>query len=170
MLACNSAPHYDQPHHEGHGHAPSKATFPGSSFGMFFLFPPPNGCFSAKRHFLRKRALFWKLAFSWDLVHNGVKQQDCGQTIRPHNGRNSPHKDAISRKRAQFQEAYFLAVPVPFEVDESGHFLSKRHSFHENGRICFRSEKTVQLEDPGFLKATMEFGWASREPVRAPCF
>ena len=51
------------------------------------------------------------------------------------------HKDAISRKRAQFQQAYFLAVPLPFSMDDSDHFLSNRHGFHESGRIYSRAEK-----------------------------
>ena len=78
-------------------------------------------------------------------VHKAVKQRDSGQTIRPHNGRNSTHKVAISRKLAQFQEACFFAAPLPFRIDESDHFLSKRHGFYEDGRIYFRAEKTRYL-------------------------
>ena len=116
---------------------------------MLFSVPTPNGCFSTKRAFLRKRALFWKLAFFWDLVHKGVKQQDCGQTIRPRSGRNSPHRAQFRANGRNFKKRTFLAVPLPFEIHESDHFLSKRHSVHENGRIYFRAGKKVQLEDPG---------------------
>ena len=108
----------------------------------FFLFPPPNGCFFSKTAIFESTHAFLETSdcFFLDLVHKGVKQQDRGQTARPHNGRNSPHKAANSRKRAQFQEAYFLAVPLPFSIDD--HLLSKRHGLHDtDGTDVFPAKK-----------------------------
>ena len=98
--------------------------------------------FEETHPFLETSVFFFFFFKKKNLVHKGVKQQDCGQTIRPHNGRNSPHKDAISRKRAQFQEAYFLAVPLPFSIDDSAHFLSKRHGFTKTDGFISEQKKT----------------------------
>ena len=114
---------------------------PGSCLGMVFVGShPQTDAFQQNGHCSGNVHFFGNECFCCDPVHKGVKQRDSGQAIRPHNGRHSLHKDAISRKRAQFQEEYFLAVPLPFCIDESDHFLSKRHGFHETGRSSFRAE------------------------------
>ena len=90
-----------------------------------------------------------KRAFFGDLLHQGMKQRDSGPPIRPHNRHKSPHKGVISRKRAQFQEAYFLAAPIPFRIDESDHFLAIGMVFTTTPGCISERKKNVQLEDPG---------------------
>ena len=50
---------------------------PGSSFGMLFSVSSPKRMLFSKAAIVRKRTLFWKIVFFWDLVQKGVKQQDC---------------------------------------------------------------------------------------------
>ena len=110
-------------------------------FFFFFLFPPPKRIlFSKIAIFEETHAFLDNERVFGDLVHKGVKQQDSVQTIRPHNRCNSPHKAAISRKRAQFQEAYFFAVIFPF-------VLMKAITFCANGMVFTKTDGFISEQN-----------------------